>query len=85
MSKLHVAYDDIYLDWQLGNGDGSHPTNPVRAKLAVELLQNLDPVMVKPSASESDRDLLNHVHSDEQNIRPMARKVRAEGDYNISV
>ena len=22
---------------------------------------------------------------DEQNIRPMARKVRAEGDYNISV
>lgn len=65
MSKLHVAYDDVYLDWQLGNGDGSHPTNPVRAKLAVELLQNLDPVMVKPSACESDRDLLNHVHSDE--------------------
>jgi acetoin utilization protein AcuC len=65
MSKLHVAYDDVYLDWQLGNGDGSHPTNPVRAKLAVEFLENLDPVMVKPSASESDRDLLSHVHSDE--------------------
>jgi acetoin utilization protein AcuC len=64
MSKLHIAYDDIYLDWQLGSGDGSHPTNPMRAKLAVELLENLDPVMVTPSASESDRDLLSHVHSD---------------------
>ena len=65
MSKLHIAYDDVYLDWKLGAGDGSHPTNPVRAKLAVELLESLDPVMVKPSASESDRDLLSHVHSDE--------------------
>jgi len=64
MSKLHVAYDDVYLDWQLGNGDGSHPTNPVRAKFAVEFLESLDPVIVKPSASESDRDLLSHVHSD---------------------
>jgi len=37
--KLTVVYDDIYLDWQLGAGDGSHPTNPVRAKIASELLQ----------------------------------------------
>ena len=36
--KLTVVYDDIYLNWQLGAGDGSHPTNPVRAKLATELL-----------------------------------------------
>jgi len=36
--KLTVVYDDIYLDWKLGPGDGSHPTNPMRAKLATELL-----------------------------------------------
>jgi acetoin utilization protein AcuC len=65
LSKLHIAYDDIYLDWQLGSGDGSHPTNPIRAQLAVELLENLEPVMLQPAASESDRDLLTHVHSDE--------------------
>ena len=37
--KVTVVYDDIYLNWRLGAGDGSHPTNPVRAKLATELLQ----------------------------------------------
>jgi hypothetical protein len=37
MSKpLTIAYSDIYLDWKLGAGDGSHPTNPVRAKLAID-------------------------------------------------
>lgn len=35
---LLVTYDDIYLQWMLGAGDGSHPTNPVRAKLATEKL-----------------------------------------------
>jgi hypothetical protein len=37
MSKpLTIAYSDIYLDWRLGAGDGSHPTNAVRAKLAID-------------------------------------------------
>jgi acetoin utilization protein AcuC len=35
---LLITYDDIYLQWMLGAGDGSHPTNPVRAKLATEKL-----------------------------------------------
>lgn len=35
---LAVAYSDHYLDWLLGSGDGSHPTKPVRAKLAIEML-----------------------------------------------
>ena len=35
---LLITYDDIYLEWMLGTGDGSHPTNPVRAKLATEKL-----------------------------------------------
>ena len=36
---LMVAYSDSYQGWQLGRGDGTHATNPVRAKLATELLQ----------------------------------------------
>lgn len=32
-----VAYTHEYLDWQLGEG---HPTNPVRARIAVEMLQD---------------------------------------------
>lgn len=37
MSKpLTISYSDIYLDWELGAGDDSHPTNPVRAKLAID-------------------------------------------------
>ena len=44
--KLALAYDDRLLDWQLGP---EHPTNPVRAKLAVELLQGRGvPLMVEP-------------------------------------
>ena len=36
--KLTVVYDDVYLDWQIGSGDGTQPTNPMRAKLATEKL-----------------------------------------------
>ena len=36
--KLMITYSEQYLDWQLGNGDGTHPTNPVRAKLATQKL-----------------------------------------------
>jgi len=36
---LAIVYSDLYLNWLLGAGDGSHPTNPIRAKLATELLQ----------------------------------------------
>jgi len=36
--QLAVVYSEGYLKWLLGAGDGSHATNPVRAKLAVEML-----------------------------------------------
>ena len=36
--NLFVVYDDLYLNWLLGAGDGSHVTNPMRAKLAMEKL-----------------------------------------------
>jgi acetoin utilization protein AcuC len=35
---LWVEYGEIYLDWLLGAGDGSHPTKPIRAKNAVAKL-----------------------------------------------
>lgn len=37
-APLMISYSDAYLDWKLGAGDGSHPTNPIRAKLATEKL-----------------------------------------------
>lgn len=35
---LWVEYGEIYLDWLLGGSSFSHPTNPRRAKIAVEKL-----------------------------------------------
>lgn len=53
---LLVTYGDIYLNWKLGSGDGSHPTNPVRAKLATEkLLERIDGVRVEEPISDSTR------------------------------
>lgn len=43
---LAVAYDDDLLRWKLGD---RHPTDPVRAKLALEALQELQvPLVVEP-------------------------------------
>ncbi len=36
--KLTIAYSDDYLNWNLGSGDGSHPTKPIRAKIATDYL-----------------------------------------------
>lgn len=68
-SPLTIAYTDQYMNWQLGSGDGSHPTNPVRAKIAVQMLKeelpklgvNFD--MLKPEFLESDIGKLLEVHS----------------------
>lgn len=62
-NKLHVAYDDIYLDWKLGGPDGSHPTNPVRAKYATELLaEDRDIVLVNPEIQDGDRERVESIH-----------------------
>jgi acetoin utilization protein AcuC len=72
MSKpLVIAYSDTYLDWKLGAGDGTHPTNPVRAKLASEKLVakfKNDAVVIDPTPEgtfEVDRKALELVHSEE--------------------
>lgn len=72
MSKpLAIAYSDSYLNWKLGAGDGSHPTNPVRAKLATEKLLEkfgtrakvIDPAPAETLAA--DKQALTLVHSEE--------------------
>lgn len=72
MSKpLVIAYSDTYLDWKLGAGDGSHPTNPVRAKLATEKLVakfKNDAIVIDPTPEgtvDADRKALELVHSEE--------------------
>lgn len=68
MTKLSVAYTDDYLNWQLGNGDGSHPTNPIRAKLATAIIEyeiTDDIEIFEPEIDAQDRDRLADVHSEE--------------------
>jgi acetoin utilization protein AcuC len=71
MNNLVIAYSDTYLNWKLGSGDGSHPTNPVRAKLAVDYLEAELPEfgvgyeIIEPTFEEGDRDRLLEVHSEQ--------------------
>ena len=67
--KLTVVYHDDYLNWLLGPGDGSHPTNPIRAKLATEMLVEQlgdDVEVIAPfsdSTEEADLAILKETHS----------------------
>lgn len=67
MTNLHIAYSDDYLGWLLGDGKGSHPTKPIRAKIATEML--LDEIgsenitIVEPTIEEDDREALESIHS----------------------
>ena len=69
--KLTVVYHDDYLNWLLGPGDGSHPTNPIRAKLATEMLVEQlgdDVEVISPaedSTTEPDLVILKETHSEE--------------------
>jgi acetoin utilization protein AcuC len=66
--KLTIAYSDDYLNWQLGAGDGSHPTNPIRAKLATDYLVDElgDSVeIIEPTIDAGDRERLESIHSPE--------------------
>ncbi len=59
--KLTIAYSDDYLNWNLGSGDGSHPTKPIRAKIATDYLvdevgaDNVE--IIEPSELEGDDHL----------------------------
>lgn len=70
MKKLTVAYSDDYLNWQLGSGDGSHPTNPIRAKLAVDFLkaemeEGVDFEIIEPNFIAGDREKLESIHTEQ--------------------
>lgn len=68
MTELQIAYTPDYLKWNLGAGDGSHPTKPIRAKLATEYLQEAlgsAVTIVAPNATEEDRTLVESIHSAE--------------------
>jgi acetoin utilization protein AcuC len=64
---LHIAYSDDYLNWKLGAGDGKHPTNPIRAKIATEALKyrlgEENVAVVDPAVDKQDRERLGEVHS----------------------
>jgi acetoin utilization protein AcuC len=65
MKNLVITFSDIYLNWQLGAG---HPTNPVRAKLATEMLvERLKEraTVIDPAPREqrsNDIAILNELH-----------------------
>ena len=61
--KLHVAYDDVYLDWQLGSKEFDHPTNPVRAKYATDYLNDSYSIeLVLPEIHLEDRKRVESIH-----------------------
>lgn len=64
--NLQIAYSDDYLNWMLGAGNGSHPTKPIRAKIATELILDRlgeDAVdVIDPTIRSGDRDKLESIH-----------------------
>jgi len=56
---LHIAYDDRLLGWKLGQG---HPTDPIRAKLATDLLVKRVGAVVTPISGLASRDALVSIH-----------------------
>lgn len=65
--NLHIAYSDDYLNWKLGAGDGTHPTNPIRAKIATRALEyrlgEENVTVIEPEVRDGDREKLEEVHS----------------------
>jgi acetoin utilization protein AcuC len=67
VKQLTIAYSDDYLNWRLGSKDGSHPTNPIRAKLAVELITRelgADSILevIEPTYKRRDRRAIESIH-----------------------
>ncbi len=84
--NLHVAYSPEYLNWQLGAGDGSHPTNPVRAEIATELLvaELGDKVTVIDPAETNLGDVrraIESVHNSDYVSRVLDDGKSSEWDY----
>jgi acetoin utilization protein AcuC len=68
--NLHIAYSPEYLNWNLGSGAGDHPTNPIRAEIATDLLVSSlgskVSVMDPETLDISDiRDAIESIHDDD--------------------
>jgi len=64
-TPLTIAYSEKYLKWLLGAGDGSHPTNPIRAKIATEMLvERLGGQVraVEPVSTAATREAVESIH-----------------------
>lgn len=76
---LDIAYTHEYLKYKLGAGDGTHMTQPIRAKLATELLtQRLgeDANIITPAPTKEDRTRLESIH-DPQHVSRVLDQGRA--------
>lgn len=63
--QLKVAYSPDYLNWQLGSGDGNHPTQPIRARIALEWLKEdlgSEVDVIDPDIKRADRRELETIH-----------------------
>jgi acetoin utilization protein AcuC len=63
--NIQIAYSDDYLNWNLGSGDGTHITKPVRAQLATQYLvdslgESVD--IIDPTIKRGDREKLESIH-----------------------
>ena len=64
-TPLTIAYSEGYLKWLLGPGDGSHPTKPIRAQIATEMLVERlgDQVrVVEPVWTAATREAVESIH-----------------------
>lgn len=64
--KLLVAYSDDYLNWQLGSGQGDHITKPIRAKIALDKLEErlgTQVEVIEPTVADHDRESLESIHN----------------------
>lgn len=73
--RLAVAYDDRLLDWKLGPG---HPTNPIRAKLAIQALTELGVEMDVQPITRQLTDELSLVHTQEYLDRTLVEGANSE-------
>jgi len=65
MSNLQIAYTDQYLKWNLGAGNGSHITKPIRAQLATQYLVDMldtEAQVFEPIVSSYDRESVSSIH-----------------------
>jgi acetoin utilization protein AcuC len=64
--NLQISYSDDYLNWQLGDGDGSHPTDPMRARIAYDLLNQYlghHVTTIDPAPRDGDRAAAEALHA----------------------